>query len=181
MTDEVLMDHVKNDQLNYLGEIFNRYHLRIYGYFHRMTNNQMLSEDLTQNVFERIIKFRSSYKEKASFQTWIFRIAKNCLMDHFRSKKKLFEQSLDQSHLEIAHVEDDDVEQIHQVNKVNMQRAMSQLKEEHREIILLTRFENLSYKEAATVIGLTENAVKARVFRAIKSLRKVYNQNSSIA
>ena len=181
MTDEVLMDLVKQDQLNHLGEIFNRYHLRIYGYFHRMTNNQMLSEDLTQNVFERIIKFRSSYKERASFQTWIFRIAKNCLMDHFRSMKKSNTRSLDEHHLEIPsddpYRDSGDMEE----RKTLMHQAINKLKDEHKEIILLTRFENLSYQEAATVIGLTENAVKARVFRAIKNLRKIYSENSYLA
>ena len=87
MRDEDVMKLVKNGKLDALSILFDRYHVRLFNFFLRLIDDRTLSEDLVQNVFERIIKYRSSYREGASVKTWIYQIARNVRIDHFRSQK----------------------------------------------------------------------------------------------
>lgn len=179
MTDEELMNLVNNDDLKQLGVLFDRYQVKLYNYFIRVTNNTNLSEDLVQVVFERIIKSRNSYKGTGSFKGWIFRIARNAMMDHFKSRKIKVNENISVDSLDMVDDQSHNDREVIEENKKKLRAAMNQLKEEHREILVLTRYENLNYKEAASVIGLTENAVKARVFRALRSLRELYFNKAS--
>lgn len=174
MTDEELMALVRDDDLVQLGVLFDRYHRRLYAYFLKLTHDKMLSEDLVQMVFERVIKSRKSFKELSSFKGWIYRIAKNTLTDNYRGKAIRLDKSVSLDGMDIKEEDSAVDNEIMEENKSKLKKALAGLKDEHREIIWLTRFENLDYKETAAVIGLTENAVKARVFRALKSLRKSY-------
>ena len=177
MTDAQIMELVKNGQLNYLSEIFERYAGRIQNYFYQMTADRFISEDLTQNVFEAILRSRHNYKEEGSFQYWLFRIAKNVLTDHFRSKKYRNNVRLGEIDVPDNGIKYPDEDLSH--NSKRLSKALNLLKSEHREIIILTRFENLTYKEVSEIIGISETGVKARVFRAMKSLRRAYFQNAS--
>lgn len=180
MTDEKLMILVRDDELSYLSELFERYHVRLYNYFRKVTRDPMLSEDLTQSVFERIIHYRHTYGNTSSFQGWIFRIAKNCLIDHHR-KRNLVDSNADIQTLERPEeYGDDEIEKLNE-NKSRLSRAIEQLKEEHREVIVLSRLENLTYQEIGQSLGLSETAVKARMFRAMKNLKKHFFQiNESV-
>ena len=87
MTDEMIMEAVKNGDLQKVSVLFERYHKRIYNFLARMTIDRDLAEDLTQNVFLRIIKYRSSYREGMRFQSWIYQVARNIFSDHYQAHK----------------------------------------------------------------------------------------------
>ena len=70
-----------------MNEVFNRYSKRIYNYFLKSTLERADSDDLTQELFIRVMKYRNSYKEGNSVQFWIFQIARNMVKDHFRKMK----------------------------------------------------------------------------------------------
>ena len=166
MTDEELMVCVRDGDIGQLGALFRRYHDKLFDYFLRMTHDRSLSSDLVQNVFERALKGRHTYKVAYPFVGWIFRIAKNILMDHYRlNKMKMttldgFEKLVDYS--------DPKVEQ------TDMERALNYLKPESKEVLLLTRYEDLKYREVAKIIGISETGVKSRVHRALKELKEAY-------
>ena len=172
MTDSELMAKVKRGELRYMSEIFKRHHVSIYNYFKKMTGRPSLSEDLTQTVFEKVIRSKHAYNEQSAFKAWLFTMAKNSLMDHYRSNKKM--QITDNQVPDQLVIPDNDSEKLDSDLKARVHKALNRIKEEHKEILILTRFENLQYSEAASVIGITENAVKARVFRAIKSFKEAY-------
>lgn len=88
MTDEVVMEAVKNGNLHEATLLFERYNKRIFNFLARMTMDRNLAEDLTQNVFLRLIKYRNSYREGARFQSWIYQIARNVFSDHYQGEKK---------------------------------------------------------------------------------------------
>ena len=87
MTDEQLMSLVKAGRLDYLNELFQRYSKRIYNYFLKSTLEKADSDDLTQDLFIRVMKYRKSYKEGNSVQFWIFQIARNMVKDYFKKMK----------------------------------------------------------------------------------------------
>lgn len=163
---------VKAGQLDKLGLLFERYNQSLYRFFYRITKEPQLSEDLVQSVFERILKYRHTYTGSGPFITWMFRIARNAHIDHYRKENRYYEETLpDEDHLpgELpAPIEESDV--LIQ-RKQLLERALEVLSKDKKEIIILSRFEGLSYKEIADILELSESAVKVRMFRAMNELR----------
>src|ERR1044071_2973747 len=85
-TDETLMHAVREGDLAKLGSLFDRYHLPLFDFLNRMTGNRHAAEDLVQEVFLRILKYRASWREGARFETWLFRIARNARADYFSGR-----------------------------------------------------------------------------------------------
>ena len=175
MTDSELMVRVKAGELRFMSDLFNRHHVSVYNYFKKMTGRASLSEDLTQTVFEKLIRSKNAYNEQAAFKAWLFTVAKNSLMDHYRSSRKM--NITDQEIPDHSDQLDSNSDQLKDDLKARVHRALNKIKEEHKEILILTRFENLQYSEAGAVVGISENAVKARVFRAIKSFKEAYHNS----
>ena len=173
IADEIIMKQVQNGDLGKMSILFERYHVRLYNFFFRMTYDQSLSEDLTQNVFERIIRYRQSFKGTSSFKSWIFQIARNAKNDHFRNRRITLLDDGDINRIDA--LENNISDQIEaRENKINLEKAIAQLPEDQKEILLLTRFKKLKYQQVAEMLGTSEGAIKVKVHRAIKQLRKIY-------
>lgn len=172
MTDAELMQRVQNDELRYLGVLFERYSTKLYRYFLKGSGDTNLSQDLTQVVFEKVLKSRHTFRHETVFAGWLFTIARNTMIERHRTHARLRTEVLDNYDImeEDDHLEAEEL----QDRKQRLARAMHSLKDEHREILMLTRFENLNYQEVADYIGISETGVKARVFRAMKNLKKAY-------
>ncbi len=166
MNDGDLMMAVSNGQIDRLGILFERHKDKLFDYFYRLSGDRSLSKDLVQNVFERILKGKHTYKIRYPFLGWMFRIARNIMMDHFRSKKKIV-LSLDESDMMVDSGPPDWEES-------DIERALNRIKPEFREVLILTRYEELKYHEVAEIIGISETGVKSRVHRAMKELRNAY-------
>lgn len=166
MTDENLMLLVADGETEKLGLLFNRYQAKIYDYFFRMTRDEFVSGDLMQSVFEKILKGKHTYRKEYPFVGWIFRIAKNVLMDHYRNEKRTLEINE-----EVMRVKEKEEEYF---QKSEIEIALDQLDDMYREVLVLTRYEELKYKEVAQIIGVSETGVKTRVHRAIKQLKDNY-------
>ena len=87
MTDEQLMIEVKQGDLSKATVLFDRYHKHLYNFFVKISFDRDLGQDLTQNVFFRMIKFRHTYRAESNFKSWIFKIARNVNADHYRKNK----------------------------------------------------------------------------------------------
>ena len=175
MTDEQLMLAVKAGNLDRMSVLFERYHKRLYNFFYKVNYNQLLSEDLTQNVFEKIIRYRNSYSQHYAFKSWMFQIARNARIEHFKKYGSKRTEDLDLSHLDLG----EDTVSIaidKQEQMVFLKKAMTQLNEEQREILMLTRYQGMKYRAVGTLLGCSEGAVKVKVYRAIKQLRQIYLQ-----
>ena len=172
MTDEQIMWQVKNGQLEQLSILFDRYHRRLFSFFVRMNGDRALSEDFTQAVFERILRYRKSYRENASFKTWIFQIGRNVMKDQYRLNPIKVDPDANVMELKLV----DQIEEppeLYLDRKKRLEMALNQLKPEYREVVLLGWIENLRYSEVAETIGITEANVKVRMHRAIKQLKKL--------
>jgi RNA polymerase sigma factor (sigma-70 family) len=173
MTDEKIMHRVSQGKLDDVKILFDRYHIRIYNFFLRLTFCQEISLDLTQNVFYRLIKYRETWKKDHLFIPWIFRIARNEFNDYMKKEGRFRSNSMELEEInEITEGMINDSEKSDQVK--NLQCALSMLSPEHRQILLLSRYMKLSNREIAEIINSNENAVKQKVFRAMQKLREVY-------
>lgn len=152
------------------SSLFMRYRTRVYDYFCRMTRDMEASEDLTQTLFYKVIRYRATFRESGRFESWIFRMARNLLRDHMRtiSHRRVVEQVILQ---ETTHQDEssggDEQDQL-------LFLALDTLPVDLRELIVLHHFEKLSYKAIASMNGSTEGAIKTRTYRAMKELREVY-------
>jgi RNA polymerase sigma factor (sigma-70 family) len=173
MTDELLMEAVKNGDLQQVSALFERYNKRIFNFLARMTMDRTLAEDLTQNVFLRIIKYRNSYKEGARFQSWIYQVARNVFSDHYQVHKNKFSDFVDIEKVSDHLQDSEENETIHEQEKL-LQKSMSLLSEEQRELLILTRFQHMKYEEVAVIMDTTVANIKVKVHRAILKLREHY-------
>ncbi|MEP1034094.1 sigma-70 family RNA polymerase sigma factor [Ekhidna sp.] len=171
MTDEQLMSLVKAGQLDYLNEVFNRYSKRIYNYFLKSTLERADSDDLTQDLFIRVMKYRNSYKEGHSVQFWIFQIARNMVKDHFRKMKVHRNKFNPVEVMPEVHEENGDVE-IEREKKLH--QAMKSLPDEKRELLVLSKFQGMKYEQIATMRETSVSNIKVQVHRTIKELRDIY-------
>ncbi len=171
------MQQVRNGQLSQMGLLFQRHHRDLYGYFFRMTNDQSKSEDLVQNVFYRLLKYRSKYRDGVNFSYWMYAIAKNVWRDTFRKKDPL-RQSSEMEVLQHHSVEEKGVIQQMEENERSrfIRKALNQISPEKKEAIILSRFQGLKYSEIAQLCNCSENAIKSRVQRGLLELKAIMVQ-----
>jgi RNA polymerase sigma-70 factor (ECF subfamily) len=172
--DEDLMLDVRNGAGETLGVLFDRYHTPLYNFYSKLTGDRTLSEDLVQEVFLRILKYRQSYQPGTPFRAWIYQIARNARVDHYRKTPKhiTFEPEMAPA------VMPKDSAQ-HSEEAELLHRALMQMPEEKREILILSRFQELRYDEIARLLGCELGTVKTRIHRAIQELRQTFRQLES--
>lgn len=173
MSDEQIMEAVKNGDLQQASVLFDRFHKRIFNFLARMTTDRDAAEDLTQNVFLRMLKYRHSYKPEMRFQSWIYQMARNAFADYYQQQKQRMPVKMEVEKL-TDHLPDamDGMEQ--EENEKRLIRALAQLPDDYRELLVLTRFQHLKYEEVAGFLDMTVANVKVKVHRAIGQLRKNY-------
>lgn len=176
ITDNALMIKVKEGDLDKLGLLFERYKKPLYGFFYGLNRDGELSEDLVQNVFFRILKYRYLFRGEGDFKTWMFHIARNVNNDHFRKNRVNARDSLETWQERLGSEENKSTEIQHDEEMQILSMAMDRLPEDKREILLLSKFQDKKYKEIGEIIGCSEGAVKVKVFRALQELKEVYKK-----
>ena len=166
-TDEFLMGLVSQGDLDVLKVLFDRHHLHVFNFLVKMCGDKMLSEDLTQDVFYKVIKYRTSYNH-GNFVSWLFTITRNSLNTHF-TRNKRNESDLETLKYRVA--EEDNHEDYSHLHK-----ALMQLEASDRELVILNRLQGIRYQELAEIMGSTPGAVKTKMSRALKKLKTIYLQ-----
>lgn len=161
------MEKVKAGNLEYMTELFIRYHQPILSYLARCTGNLEDSQDLTQSVFLRMLKYRASFDVSRNFKSWMYSIARNILHSHY-SERKIVVEAIDKYTFHTS-MEVDQNE-----NNEKLYRCLDQLNEEYRELIILSKFQGLKYKEIAWTFSTTEASIKNKMFRAMDKLRTLF-------
>ncbi|MCL4354774.1 RNA polymerase sigma factor [Patescibacteria group bacterium] len=159
--------------------IYIRYSDKIYRYLYLQTQNPYLAEDITAEVFLRA--WKNWEKIKHDFiQALLFKIAKNILIDYWRKQKYKKEFSLETKMEEgfDASYDEDLIEKIHKDDSIKeVQRALSQLPSNLRDVVILRFIEELSAKEAADILNITEGNVRVLQYRALAKLKEVFKSD----
>jgi RNA polymerase sigma factor (sigma-70 family) len=167
--DEDVMLQVRDGEVHMLGVLFDRYQAPLFNFYSKMTQDRTVSEDLVQEVFFRILRYRQTYRPGTTFRTWMYQIARNTRIDQVRKVRS--ESPLATEPIAPARVADSAERQ---QEAQLLQRALMQLPEDKREVLILSRFQELKYEEIARLLGCETGAVKVRVHRALQQLREVY-------
>jgi RNA polymerase sigma factor (sigma-70 family) len=173
MTDEIIMEAVKNGNLQQASVLFERYNKRIFNFLARMTMDREVAEDLTQNVFLRMIKYRTSYREGNKFHSWIYQVARNVFSDHYQSTKNKKADFVDVEKMSDYMADSEESARMDEQEKL-LERSLSMLNEEQRELLVLTRFQQMKYEDVAVIMNTTVANIKVKVHRAIGKLREHY-------
>ena len=171
VTDEQLIDWVARGDASCLGTLFERHNKAVYQYCRQMTRHSAQAEDLTQEVFLRILKKASSFKGNGTFKGWMFNIARNMTLDHLRAMQRRGATAPVEESMEGV-VENRTAEQAASgsQNMDMLKKALGQLPETVQEIIWLGRFEFDSYEELGQALGCKAGTARVRMHRAMQQL-----------
>jgi RNA polymerase sigma-70 factor (ECF subfamily) len=173
LSDEKIMLRVKEGNLSELTELFDRYHLKLFNFFWKLTFDKPVSEDLTQTLFYRVMKYRLSFNvEQGSFKSWVYKMARNIHVDFCNEQAKRPDRyKRPEEHLDRVVDNGDRYDEDH---LVKLDTALLKLDPEQRELIVLSRFQGLKYDEISQIKDISVPAIKVRMHRAIKELRQYY-------
>lgn len=173
LDDQELMRRVRSGDYSPVSEIYDRYASRLYNFAYRFLRNREGAEDAVQETFMRMIKNSSQFHPDGKLTTWLFAITANWCRDFLRKADNRPKESSDvllgapapadyspHRRLEVREVER------------QLERALSKLEPDAREVIVLFKYQGFSHAEIAQIAGCSEGAVKLRVFRAMKALKE---------
>ena len=169
------MSQVRSGVGEMLGVLFDRYQMPLFNFFYKMTGNHGTSEDLVQEVFVRILKYRQTYRAGTPFRAWMYQIARNARVDVFRKQRPevSWEPEMEPA---VAPVDSAQERQETQM----LHRALMQMPPEKKEVLILSRFQGLKYEEIAQLLGCEVNTVKTKVHRALQELRELFHQPATV-
>ena len=169
-SDSSLMQAVRDGDLGGLAVLFERHHRSLFNYFVHVNGNRELSEDLVQDVFFRMLKYRRTYQPDRSFTAWMYQIARNAHVDSISKRK--FEVSLGEKEFASSTKMDENLRRKQEI--ALLKQAMARLPLDKRELLVLSRYQNLKYEEIASILRCDIGAVKVRVYRAVRALGQIY-------
>jgi RNA polymerase sigma-70 factor (ECF subfamily) len=170
-SDSDLMREVRGGRTASLATLFERHHARLYRYCLRMTGSRSAAEDLVQDVFMKMLKYKATFKDDSEFVPWMFGIGRNACLAHLKrtANDRFTDADVDRAPAEEA------ADEHHRDGQDELvRRALLQLPADRREVLVLSRYEYKSYDEIARSLECSVGAVKVRVHRAMKQLREIY-------
>lgn len=176
MDDFLLVERLKQGSEEAFEEFYDQYQGRIFHTVYRIVGDQAESEDVVQEVFMKALRNIGSFNMKAALYTWLYRIAVNAAVDHkkkFRPKGMVSIHRHDGGTEEIISREDGpDQAPQRREEAMLLWKAMDELSEKHRAILILREFDGRSYEEIAEVLNCSKGTVESRLFRARNRLRE---------
>lgn len=169
-----LLERVRNGDKDAFGEVYQIFYRKIYRYCWIHTSDAQLAQDICQETFIRAWKAMPYFSEKngGTIQAFLFKIARNQLIDNSRKKKE--SRLADYQDLEDFNSLEDRIDRDDAINKVR--KAVGKLNEIERQIITLHYFEDLSGEEIAQVVGMKEGAVRVRTYRILDKLKEILKE-----
>ena len=173
LSDNALMAKVRDGDPEKLGLLYERYKRSLLGFFIGLIREREVAEDLVQNTFMRILKYKHLFRADGDFRTWLFHIARIVKNDHYR-KNKIIHENVEKWEEQIKDKTDSLASWQSEEEHRMLALALDKLPEEKREIILLSKYQEKKYKEIGEILGCSEGTVKVKVFRALQELKEVY-------
>ncbi|MBT5016333.1 RNA polymerase sigma factor [Candidatus Peregrinibacteria bacterium] len=164
--------------LEELGEAYDHFFPKIYRFLYYRTNEKEIAEDLTSQTFLKAIeKFHLFSPKKGTFNSWIYRIARNTLTDHYRTNKK----TLNIEDIISLSTDEDIPNKVQtQLNLEELQEALKSLNETQRDIVIMRVWDDLPYQEIAAIVGKTESNCKVIFGRAVNKLQTQINVSTTL-
>ncbi len=191
MTDEELVTRCKQElprNTRSYEQLVQRHMNRVYAIVYRVVNNKEEAEDIAQEVFVKVFHGLKKFDQKSAFSTWLYRIATNTALDAFDRLKKNSkntsvvksradgEDAVDALTLQPSPAPGPEENIVQSELRECIHRVLRSLELDHRRVLLLRDFEDLSYDEIADVLQAKLSAVKMRIHRARLAFQEIFNQ-----
>jgi RNA polymerase sigma-70 factor (ECF subfamily) len=170
--EEVLVQRAQKQDNQAFAQLYEAYFDKIYRYISFRVRNDMEAEDMTQQVFMKVLNSISSYKSRgAPFSAWVYRIAHNLVVDFMRQQNK--KATVDIDGLQLISPAEDPQQMIEkQIDVEDLKKATQHLTAYQQEVLSLRFAGELSIAECAQIMGKSEGAIKALQHSAVLALRK---------
>jgi RNA polymerase sigma factor (sigma-70 family) len=175
--DDQLMNSVREGDTEPLADLFERHHRHLFRFFYHLCGSSTLAEDLTQEVFFRMLKFRGTFQKGGRFTPWMYQIARNVHVDHLRKKQTempLFDERADKEWEPEDQSRSPELKLLRGSDLATLRRALMRLPPERRELLVLSRWQNLRYEEIAEIVQVDVGVIKTRIFRTMKQLTEIF-------
>jgi len=167
-SDEEAMARLAAGDGGALGLLFDRHKLPLFGFLWRLVGERALAEDLLSETFLRLYEARGRFRHGAAFRPWVLTIARNLAIAELRRRQRRGLTRMEEAGTGAWH---DDLERDELQRRVRF--ALAELPEEQRAAVILKEYQGLGYREIAAVLGCTEEAARARTYRARLALREL--------
>ncbi|PQJ29783.1 RNA polymerase subunit sigma [Rubritalea profundi] len=181
-TDQVLVQRAQSGDYRAFDQLVTRHRGKVYAMIVNMIHNDADAWDLAQDAFVKAWKALPKFEHRAQFSTWLFRISHNVVYDWMRKKKVMSEGELDDQMLDSSRIDSaaptapkiparPDEQLVQNERRAEIEKALSQLSDEHRETILLREVQGMEYTEIADIMECSKGTVMSRLFYARKKLQ----------
>ncbi len=171
---QLLLDKAGRGDPAALGQLYDQYADRIYSYIYHRVGSADIAEDLTGQAFMRMLEaIQSNRGWRTSFSGWLYRIAHNLVIDHYRRGHRASFVDIEDTTTLKAPTGDPLRAVEAKLDNERLRSALKQLTEEQAQVIVLRFLEERSIAEAAAAMDKTEGAIKALQYRAVLALRRV--------
>ncbi len=167
-------------------DLFQKFSPRVLQYARRLVGSEARAEEVTQDVFVQVFRFRQRYRPESRFSTWLFTIATNLCLNELRRPERhlrvdLWKPRDDDDRREGPQLADPAATTPEEGASTRelarqLEAAVGELPPKQRAALLLSRVDGLAYRDVAEALGCTEGAVKALLFRATQSLKKTLRE-----
>jgi RNA polymerase sigma-70 factor (ECF subfamily) len=169
LTEQEAIAQIAAGNTEAFGVVYDLYIEKIYKFVYYRTHHKQTAEDLTSVVFTKAFNKFSSFDKRANFATWLFRVARNTVIDHYRTKKSVsdIEEAFDLS--DSTNISRD---YEHKEKMAQAKKYLAQLPEEQRDLVIMRLWDGLSYAEIAEITGKTEANLRVNFSRTLSRMQK---------
>lgn len=187
-TDEMLMVRYQRGDRQAFAELVGRHSRPVYNFVLRQLRDAVAAEDVTQEVFLRVVQNAAEFKHEARFSTWLYTIGRNLCVDHLRRASHRRHASLDGGSPEKeTRSMSEVIPDLHPRSSAerstagaqvlaSIVRAVEALPDDQREVFLMREIANLPFRDIAQITGSPENTVKSRMRYALERLRDALSE-----
>lgn len=181
ISDEDLMEYLQAGHERAFNELVKRYKDRLHNFLYRYTHNHQDCEDLVQETFLRVYRSKHSYERIARFSTWMYTIALNLARSLYKKKQRMTTISIHKDPTDPEDrpmpLEDKDIlpdQELQEKMSVEMlEKALMDLNEDFREVVVLRDIQQLAYEEIADITDTPMGTVKSRINRGRAHLQEI--------
>lgn len=168
MEDKELIYKIQHGNKELLEELIKKYYDDIYKFCYYKTGNALISYDLTQETFLKLIKYIGTYKDRGKFKGYLITIAMNVCNTYFVEKDTNIEELYNNNNY--------DIKSAKKINRIEqkdvIQKALDELPDKQKDVIILKYYEDFKIKEIAKILGEKVPTIKSRLKQGINKLSK---------
>jgi RNA polymerase sigma-70 factor (ECF subfamily) len=174
--DAKLLERIRQGDNDGAAELFERYAPALLRFTARMLADRVSAEEVTQEVFLKVISRAHQYDGRAGVASWLFAIAANACRDRRRRDRRAVVVPLEAVAEPRARGESVESMIASRQRRHAVREALAELSEEQREALILARYHGMPYAEIARTLGISVGAVKTRIFRAVETLKAHFSE-----